>query len=76
MYTFFRCAKLTSVEIPATVTRIGKYAFSGCNALQEVKCETAGWWLAENADATAGVGAIMDPVALAETYADKFWKRS
>lgn len=75
MYAFFRCAKLTSVEIPATVNRIGKYAFSGCNALQEVKCATEGWWLAENADANAGVGVVLDPIALAETYTDKFWKR-
>ena len=76
MYAFFRCAKLTSVEIPVTVTRISKYAFSGCNALQELKCTTTGWWLAENADATAGVGAEMDPIALSQTYTDKFWKRS
>ena len=31
------CAKITSVLIPATVTKIGEYAFANCTALESVK---------------------------------------
>ena len=30
-YTFSRCEKLTSLKIPESVTKIGDYAFYGCN---------------------------------------------
>ena len=37
-YAFNECSALTSVEIPATVTKIDYGAFIGCNALTSVYC--------------------------------------
>ncbi|MBQ3063323.1 MAG: leucine-rich repeat domain-containing protein [Clostridia bacterium] len=33
---FYQCSQITSVKIPATVTRIGDMAFAGCVQLEEV----------------------------------------
>ena len=35
-HTFYNCTRLTSIEVPAGVTYIGKSAFCYCNALTEV----------------------------------------
>ena len=34
---FYKCSKLTSIEIPSSVTEIGKYAFEGCSGLTSVE---------------------------------------
>ena len=33
-YAFYKCAKLTSISLPSTLTYVGSYAFSYCDALQ------------------------------------------
>jgi len=35
---FYRCARLTSITIPDSMTSIGKYAFGRCSSLTYVYC--------------------------------------
>ena len=53
-YEFAGCRGLTSVTIPASVTKIGKGAFSGCKELKSVCC------LIENPDQVAISGTAFD----------------
>lgn len=56
---FAECAALTTVTLPANMTKISKYTFSGCTALQNVVIPT------ENSKLTTiGEGAFINCVAL------------
>lgn len=47
---FAKCAKLTSIRIPSSVTNIKNFSFLGCNGLKkvEVNCKTIGRWFANS----------------------------
>ena len=48
-YAFYDCKKMVSVVIPEKITSIGKSAFSGCTALEDIRfCATAMADLASN----------------------------
>ncbi len=38
-YVFYACTSLTTVNLPASVTRVGKYMFARCDALKTVNLE-------------------------------------
>ena len=46
---FSRCEKLTSIDIPASVIKIGKYAFWDCDSLQSITfADTTTWYYCDS----------------------------
>ena len=74
-YAFYYCTALTSITIPDGVTSIGRYAFWSCTNLTIVTCNTTGWWVSTDADATSGTAKVLTAYNLRSTYYVYWWKR-
>ena len=80
-YAFYKCAGLTDVTIPESVTCIEQYAFSACNALKNIVFQnTSGWYVTQTKGATSGINVTVTDNALnlynlKSRYYSYFWYR-
>lgn len=73
---FFKCAKLKSVNIPATVERIGDGAFTGCSKLTTLHVEAATPPVLTAAVDIAAKCALYVPKGAKDAYAaDEYWNK-
>lgn len=73
--------RITTVNIPSSVTYIGRYAFRNCSDLTEANFDvTSGWYYTSLSSATTGetISGLSDPATAAEylktNYASYYWK--
>ena len=71
-YAFSRCEKLTSVEIPHSVTDIGEYAFSGCSELATVTIGSGVTKIGEAAFSSSGLTTVEIPDSVTEIGGSAF----
>ena len=73
--------RITTVNIPSSVTYIGRYAFRNCSDLTEANFDvTSGWYYTSSSSATTGttISGLSDPATAAEhlrsNYVNYYWK--
>ena len=71
-YAFSRCEKLTSVEIPHSVTDIGEYAFSSCSELATVTIGSGVTKIGEAAFSSSGLTTVEIPDSVTEIGGSAF----
>ena len=71
---FFKCSKLTTVNVPSTVKRIGKGAFTNCSKLTDLHVEASVPPVLDEAVSIANKCNLFVPAgSLAAYQADAFW---
>ena len=77
---FLLCV-FTSIEIPASVTSIGKGAIGDADLTSVTFANTEGWWVTADSSATSGTAVdVTDPAQnamyLKSTYYNYNWRRT